>query len=75
MMASTHGGEIPVHLARDLLIPDRAIYGVTLSVKEPGAIEGMRQLRGRVVVRAESRTLAGRYFETAAAVVIRELGW
>ena len=75
LMASIHGGEIPVHLARDLVIPDRAIYGVTLSVKEARAIDGTRQLRGRVIIRAEPRTLARTYFETAAAVLMRELGW
>ena len=74
LTASIHGGEIPVHVTRDLMVPDRAIYGVTLAVKDPAQIAGVRQLRGRVVIRAESRTVAGRYFETAAAEAIRELG-
>lgn len=75
LLASIHGGEIPVHLAHERLVPDRAIYGVTLAVHEPGAIGAMRQLRGRIVIRADSRTLAGKYLETAAAVAIRELEW
>jgi putative peptide zinc metalloprotease protein len=75
VLSSAHGGEVPVHVTRELQVPDRAIYGVTLAVRDSRLIEAVRQLRGHVVIRAQSRTLAGRYFETAAAVTIRELGW
>jgi putative peptide zinc metalloprotease protein len=75
LLGSAHGGELPVHVIRDSQIPERAIYSVTLKVRDSESIRAVRQLRGHVVIRARARTLAAEYLETAASVIIRELGW
>jgi putative peptide zinc metalloprotease protein len=75
LLGSAHGGELPVHAIRDSQIPERAIYSVTLKVRDSESIRAVRQLRGHVVIRARARTLAAEYLETAASVIIRELGW
>jgi hypothetical protein len=56
-------------------MPDRAIYGVTLTVDHADEVKSLQQLRGRVVVYGKATTLLGEYFKTAAAVLIRESGW
>jgi putative peptide zinc metalloprotease protein len=75
LLASTHGGQIPVHTANNVMIPDRAIYGVTLAATRPADAAMIQQLRGRVIVYGKAQTLFGEYFKTAAAVLIRESGW
>jgi putative peptide zinc metalloprotease protein len=74
-LASLHGGEIPVHASQHALIPQRSMFGIRLTLKNPNAVHEIRQLRGRVVVRARPKTLFFNYFETAAAVAIRESSW
>jgi len=75
LLASTHGGQIPVHTANNIVSPDHAIYGVTLKAQRPADASMLQQVRGRVVVYGKAKTLFGEYFNTAAAVLIRESGW
>lgn len=75
LLASTHGGQIPVHTANGVVIPDRAVYGITLTVISAAGALPVQQVRGKVVVYGEAKTLFFEYFKTAAAVLIRESGW
>ncbi|HVQ15397.1 MAG TPA: HlyD family efflux transporter periplasmic adaptor subunit, partial [Vicinamibacterales bacterium] len=79
MLASTHGGRIPVRAHREsagpeTLIPERAIYGVTFRAAHPPGAEAHEE-RGTIVIEGSPRTILGGYVRTAAAVIIREAGW
>jgi len=75
MLASIHGGEIPVHLRGDTAIPDQALYAVTLSAADGVMPATLRTQRGRVIVDGNGQSVAGRYLRNALAVLIRESGW
>jgi putative peptide zinc metalloprotease protein len=75
LLGSTHGGQIPVRASGETLIPERAIYGVTLDVTRMPRTLPLQQQLGRVVIRGEPRSLIGDYLNTVAAVLIRESGW
>jgi putative peptide zinc metalloprotease protein len=73
-LASVYGGPITVRTQKqNELIPDRTLYRVTLAptteVLPPG-----RVLRGQVMVRGESASIAGRTWRAFYAIVVREAG-
>ena len=73
-LASTHGGAILVRQHEQRLIPERAVFRVTLEVAEPPP-PGLPSLRGHVVVHGAGESLIGRYLKAAFAVIVRESGW
>jgi putative peptide zinc metalloprotease protein len=56
------------------LIPERAVYRVTLSVNHPEQLEtlGPQTWRGQVSVHVNADAPAWRYLKQAAAVLVRE---
>ncbi len=73
-LASTDGGGVAARRVGTLVVPDRAVYRVRLDVVAPGFPAPAAQLRGRVVIDGERRSLMGRAFRTVAAVFLREAG-
>jgi putative peptide zinc metalloprotease protein len=73
MLSSIHGGEILSREKNNALIPDQALYRVSLRVI--GATNSLQILRGKVVIFASPRTLAGGFIRTATGLVIREFGF
>lgn len=71
-LASTHGGPIPVREQHDQLLPERAIYRVTLTAALPEAAS--IRLRGQTLIEAERRSPLARLAQSILAVLIRESG-
>lgn len=75
ILASVNGGEIPVRPQKETLIPEQALYRVTLHVDKLPE-QGFDQVeRGQVLISGEAESILGYYFTTALAVVIRESSW
>ncbi len=75
MLAAQAGGDVVTRDRNGQRVPEQAVYRVVLQVDSPpGALAG-RTWRGRVVIRAEGETLAGRYLRQALTVLVREAGW
>ncbi|GAA0786811.1 HlyD family efflux transporter periplasmic adaptor subunit [Marinobacterium sediminicola] len=79
MLASTRGGELLVREQGDMLIPEQALYRLTLELA-PGAenrfqAQNLAELRGKLVVYGERRAWGWQYWRTAAALLRRELGF
>jgi putative peptide zinc metalloprotease protein len=74
-LALGHGGEIAVREKRGQLIPEHAVYRVTLKADVEGDALRMPHLRGHVVIDGEAKSLLGGVLRTAAAVAMREAGW
>lgn len=75
MLAAHAGGDVLTRDRNGQRVPEHAVYRVVLRVDSPpGALAG-RAWRGRVVIRAQGETLAGRYLRQALTVLVREAGW
>jgi putative peptide zinc metalloprotease protein len=74
-LALGHGGEIAVREKRGQLVPEQAVYRVTLKADVPADARRLPHLRGHAVIDAEARSLLGGVLRSAAAVVMREAGW
>ena len=70
-LAVPYGGAIPARFDNKTLSPDGAVYRIRLTVDMP---QVTAPLRGLVHIDGERRSLLGRAFRAAAAVVIREWG-
>jgi putative peptide zinc metalloprotease protein len=75
MLASVHGGAIPVRQQNRQLIPDTAVYRITLQPEGGHEPEGMRELRGRLVVQGEARAVLQDFLQSAMALWVREAGF
>ncbi len=73
MLSSMHGGEILSREKNNALVPDQALYRVSLRVL--GTTNAVQPLRGKVVIFASPRTLAGGFIRAATGLVIRESGF
>lgn len=73
-LASAHGGRILVRQQDRRLVPERAVYRVTLEVDAPPA-DLLQSLRGQVAIHGRGESLIGRYLRAALAVLVRESGW
>lgn len=73
MLASLHGGQIPVREKSGAMVPDQALYRVTLRVT--GEAGTPLALRGKVVIFGTPKTLAGDFLRAAAGLVVREAGF
>jgi putative peptide zinc metalloprotease protein len=75
ILASTRGGSILVRDAsQGQLVPERAIYRVTLSVMDESAYQEFAIQRGRVVIMGTPGNYIGEFMRSAAAVFVREAG-
>lgn len=74
MLASSGGGEIAVRDALPgQLVPDQAIYRVTLDVLDEPDTDMLQ--RGRVVIHGKPAAYIGRYVRAGLALAVRETGF
>ncbi|SFQ32863.1 putative peptide zinc metalloprotease protein [Geopseudomonas sagittaria] len=72
MLAAQAGGHILTRPRDDQLVPEHAVYRVTLAVDSPlGSLAG-QSWRGHVVVHARWEAPAWHYLRNALAIVVRE---
>jgi putative peptide zinc metalloprotease protein len=73
-LAVPAGGHVMVRERGGQLIPERAVYRVSLSIDQPEQIEalGPQSRRGQVTVEVVADAPAWRYLKQAAAVLVRE---
>lgn len=76
MLAVKHGGTVLTRDGRDgTLVPERAVYRVTLSTDaDPGSLAG-HDWRGKVVIRGRWEAPATHYLRAALALLWREAGF
>lgn len=72
MLASSHGGEILVRQKGQHLIPEHALYKVTLSLDKEYSFDKPRKLRGKIVLQGVARAYTDNFIRTAMAIFIRE---
>jgi putative peptide zinc metalloprotease protein len=82
LLASLHGGELLVREQGRQLLPEQALYRVTLRLDDAGpallqqlAQPGMPTLRGQVVMRGAPRAWAEAHWRSVAALLRREAGF
>jgi len=82
ILASVYGGEILVREKAGRLVPEQAIYRVTLQVpaQESAVLAELAKsatpvLRGKVVISGEGHSWLGQYWRTALSVIRREIGF
>ena len=76
MLSSTHGGQLLIREKQGRLLPERAIYRVTLQVDDTDAARlALRSIRGKLVIYGSPKTLFGDLVRNALTVLIRESGW
>ncbi|MES2818282.1 MAG: HlyD family efflux transporter periplasmic adaptor subunit [Pseudomonadota bacterium] len=74
VLAAQFGGHILTRERQGQLIPEQAMYRVTLAVESPlGSLDG-QSWRGKVVVHGTWEAPAWRYLRNAAAVLLSEAG-
>jgi putative peptide zinc metalloprotease protein len=75
-LAAPAGGHVLVREKAGLLVPERAVYRVTLALADPAAALhpelAHQRWRGAVTVHARAEAPAWRYLRQAAAVLVRE---
>jgi putative peptide zinc metalloprotease protein len=72
-LASDFGGGLPAYQREGEIVPDEAIYRVTLAPKDGGAPD--LALRGKVRLEGAAQSLAARAWRAALAVFVRESGF
>ena len=75
ILASSHGGELLVRESGKSLVPETAVYRVTLSLEQDYAPAEPQILRGRVVIFGTPRAYLDEFARAAAALVVREAGF
>lgn len=71
MLASTHGGELIVREKGKNIVPEKALYHITLSPIEPLAAQ-QQILRGKVVIQGKPQAWLDEYTRSASAFWVRE---
>jgi putative peptide zinc metalloprotease protein len=74
-LSAAAGGHVVTREQGKQLIPERAVYRVSLSADALPAAMTRAQWRGRVVIEARAEPLALPYLRSAAAVLVREAGF
>lgn len=75
ILASTHGGALAVREKTRQIIPEQALYRVTLAPAQPYAPSQGQTLRGDVIIDGEAKPWAENVLRSAAAFVVRESGF
>ena len=73
-LAAVHGGHIMVRQSNNQVVPEQAVYRVTLSVEDAPETLAAQAWRGRVVINGDWQVPGWRYLRTAVAVLVRESG-
>ena len=75
LVAASAGGNVLVREAQGQVVPEHAVYRVTLHVEsQVEALHG-HTWRGRTVIFGKGEAPAARYLRAALAVLVREAGW
>ncbi|MFO1257962.1 MAG: HlyD family efflux transporter periplasmic adaptor subunit [Gammaproteobacteria bacterium] len=74
MLSVATGGPWMVRERNGQLMPEKAIYRVTLEVVEGEAPGKLQTMRGKVVIQGAAQSFLGDYLKSALAVLIRESG-
>jgi len=74
MLSAQAGGDILVRQQDTRLVPETAVYRVTLAVESAADIFSGQIWRGRVVIHADAEAPAARYMRNVLAVLFRETG-
>ncbi|WP_051295432.1 site-2 protease family protein [Azonexus hydrophilus] len=73
MLAATRGGQILAREKGASLVPDHAMYRVTL--RATGQPEAQQILRGKVIILGNPTTLAAAFLRSTSGLLIREAGF
>ncbi len=74
-LATQAGGHVLTRQQGQQLVPERAIYRVTLTPEAMPSSLAAQSWRGHLTLHAQGQTLAGRYLRQAASVLVREFGF
>lgn len=75
ILASTRGGALLVRETHDSLVPETALYRVTLSLEAPYAPSTAQILRGQIVLFGTPVGLLDEFARAAAALFVKEAGF
>jgi putative peptide zinc metalloprotease protein len=75
ILASAHGGRFQVREHHRRLIPEAALYRVTLALESPHEPRVAQVLRGKVVLFGRPQSHADEFLRTAGAWLVREAGF
>ena len=75
MLGTPFGGSVQARVVDGELVPDRAVYRVTLAVEGLPADRATQIRRGRVVIYAGAESMAARWSRTILSVIWREMGF
>lgn len=75
MLSTEFGGNVQTRVVEGELIPERAVYRVTLEAEALPASLTTQIRRGRVVIKAGAESMAERWSRNLMSVVWRELGF
>lgn len=75
MLSSVAGGDVQARPVENDLVPEKAVYRVTLRADSVAPLGDIRIRRGRVVIHAESESIAARLGRNTLSVLWRELGF
>lgn len=73
--ASSAGGDVSARRIGDRLVPDKAVYRVTMRAEKVPPALATRSWRGHVVIRGAWSSTGARYAQAALAVIVREAGF
>ena len=75
MLSSTRGGLLLAREKEGQIVPENALYRVSLSVAALYAPQAPKVLRGRVVLKGEPKAWAHEFTNSAMALFVREAGF
>lgn len=75
LLAAQHGGSVEARESDGKLIPEKAVYRLTLSVPAAEGQLAAHTWRGKVVISGAVESLAADFLRAAMALVWREAGW
>lgn len=74
MLDAGAGGHVLTRRQGEARVPEQGVFRALLAVEgDPGVLDG-RIWRGRVVLQAQSESIAGRYLQQSLSVLLREAG-
>ena len=74
-LSAAAGGHVATRTKGNQLVPERAAYRVSFSTEALPPEMASTQWRGQVLIEAQAEPPAWRYLRSAAAVMVRELGF
>ncbi|MCO8169980.1 HlyD family efflux transporter periplasmic adaptor subunit [Pseudomonas sp. 21LCFQ02] len=74
-LSSAAGGSVMTRDKHGKLIPERAVYRVTLSSEQPPELAQLQSWRGKVVIAGDWQSLAQSFLRSVLVVIWRETGF